>query len=106
MRARCVIILIEGFQILDMAGPIAVIEVANRHAGRDQPIEIVAAVPGPVRSSSGGTGIAGPLGDPATVDTLIVTAGENDNPALADPAVYEFIRACAGSARRVASICT
>ena len=106
MRTRCAIILIEGFQILDMAGPTAVLEVANRHVGREQNIDVVAAVPGPVRSSSGVTVMAGPLGDPETVDTLIVTAGENDNPALADPAVYEFIRACTGRARRVASICS
>jgi len=106
MKTRCVIIVIEGFQILDMAGPSAVLEVAARHAGQKLSVEVVAVPAGPVRSSSGVTVMAGPLGDPATVDTLIVTAGSDDTPGLADPSIYNFIRACGSSARRVASICS
>ena len=106
MTGRCVILLIEGFQILDIGGPAAVLEVAARIAGQERAIDVVAAKAGLVRSSSGISVMAGALGDPATVDTLIVTCGSALSADAIDPLVLEFVRASAIHARRVASICT
>lgn len=106
MKARRAILLLEGFQILDMSGPAAVLEVGGRIAGDERPVEIIAATPGPVRSSAGVSVLARPLGDPNDLDTLIVTNGAGCLEGRFDPAVLEFIRTSAGHARRVASICT
>lgn len=103
---RCIILLIEGFQILDMSGPAAVLEVASRIAGDARPIEVVAGNPGLVRSSSGVAVLAKPFGDPRTVDTLIVTGAAERSGAGIDASLIAFVQECAHHARRVTSICT
>jgi transcriptional regulator GlxA family with amidase domain len=47
------VLIFPDFQLLDAAGPISVFEIAARYAGAPVPIKVIAAGPGPVRSSSG-----------------------------------------------------
>ena len=47
------VLVFPDFQLLDAAGPISVFEIAARFAGISPSIRVLAATPGPVRSSSG-----------------------------------------------------
>jgi len=47
------VLIFPDFQLLDAAGPISVFEIAARFAGQPPSIKVLAAMPGPVRSSSG-----------------------------------------------------
>ena len=47
------ILIFPDFQLLDAAGPISVFEIAARCCGAPPAIKVMAATPGPVRSSSG-----------------------------------------------------
>ena len=106
MSGRCAILVFEGFQLLDMSGPLAVLEVADRLAGSDRQVEIIANAAGPIRSSSQASVLAEELGNPSAVDTLIVTGGGNRSKVAIDPAVLAFVSECARNARRTASVCT
>jgi len=46
------VLIFPDFQLLDAAGPISVFEIAARYARTQPAIRVVAAEPGPVRSSS------------------------------------------------------
>ena len=46
------VLVFPQFQLLDAAGPISVFEIAARFAGQTASIKVLAATPGPVRSSS------------------------------------------------------
>ena len=47
------VLIFPDFQLLDAAGPISVFEIAARYAGGTPSIKVMAATPGPVRSTSG-----------------------------------------------------
>src|SRR5207248_5431652 len=64
------------FQILDASGPISVFEIAGRYAGTAAPaIQVLAATPGPVRSSSGVEMLARGLKPSHAISTLVVAGG-------------------------------
>jgi transcriptional regulator GlxA family with amidase domain len=99
-------------QLLDVTGPFQVFASANRvaeEAGQPPPylLRVVAAVPGPIVSSSGLALVAEPL-PPADLplDTLVVAGGEGVYPACSDRALVEWIRCRAGVTRRVTSVCS
>lgn len=109
MTARSVVIVgFENVQSLDVAGPLEVFETAERLCpGRYR--QTVTSVDGAPFAASSGLRIAperalGELGAP--VDTLIVAGGGGVSVAQRDPATVAAIRAAAGRARRVASVCT
>ena len=52
-KAMIGVLIFPDFQLLDAAGPISVFEIASRLAKRQVPIRLMAAEPGPVRSTSG-----------------------------------------------------
>ena len=99
-------------QLLDVAGPIQVFASTNDlvvRAGGVAPYAL--RVVGPGRSgvvASAGLGLASaPLpGLETPVDTLLVAGGPGVAAAAAGPALVEWVRARAGQARRVASVCT
>src|SRR5258708_15958748 len=70
------VLIFPNFQLLDAAGPISVFEIAARFAGIAPSIKLVAATPGPVRSSSGVEMLARGLKPSAAISTLIVAGGE------------------------------
>jgi transcriptional regulator GlxA family with amidase domain len=100
------VLIFPDFQLLDAAGPITAFETAARQT--DPPayrLRVIARAAGPVVSSSGVQLIAEPLRD-APLDTLIVTGGWGTRQAFACADTLAYVRAAAGRARRVASVCS
>jgi transcriptional regulator GlxA family with amidase domain len=125
-----VILVHPGVQSLDVTGPLEVfsgaqqlLEARPRRMPAGQPLAeakrgggidrgytttVVSLDGAPVATSSGLTIV--PHTDlhhaPARVDTLLVAGGFGAELACADPALIEWIAACAQTTRRVASVCT
>jgi transcriptional regulator GlxA family with amidase domain len=97
-----VILVYEGVQSLDVTGPLEVF------AGAGYRTHLVSRDGAPVTTSSGLTLL--PHLDlahaPAAIDTLLVAGGVGTEQACADRALLAWIARRAGSARRVASVCT
>jgi transcriptional regulator GlxA family with amidase domain len=99
-------------QLLDVAGPIQVFTAANEltpKVGTRAPyaIRVVAPKGAQVRATSGLTFATAPLPDAAELlDTLIVAGGQGVMSAADDPRLLDWLRARAGRARRIASVCT
>ena len=99
-------------QLLDVTGPFQVLASANEFAlrtGQPRPytIRLVAAVPGPVVSSSGLPLVAEPLSAAgAGLDTLIVAGGPGSRAASHDSNLVNWVRDRASVARRTTSVCT
>ncbi|WP_245881919.1 DJ-1/PfpI family protein, partial [Streptomyces milbemycinicus] len=108
MTRHVVFVIYEGFQSLDLAGPLEVFQHADRLAGGHS-CRIVAPRPGPVRSSSGlpvhaAHGVADL--DPGGIDTLVVAGGQGVDRARHDPELIGWIAAAAAGARRITSVCS
>ncbi len=97
-----VILAYQGVQSLDVTGPLEVFTAAG------YPTLVVSPDGAPVRTSSGLQLV--PHADlahaPVRIDTLLLAGGAGAERACADHALCEWIAARAGSARRVASVCT
>lgn len=99
-------------QLLDVTGPFQVLATANdlaRQAGLPAPyaLQVVAAIAGPIASSSGLTLFAAPLPPPGEpIDTLIVAGGPGVHAACEDAGVVGWVRRRAQDTRRTASVCT
>ena len=97
--------------LLDVTGPIQVFASANKEvveAGGVAPyaLRVVGREAG--IATSAGVTIAAELLPPADapLDTLVLAGGEGVQAAAADPMLVDWVRARAGHARRVASVCT
>lgn len=96
-------VIFDGYQSLDLTGPFEVF----RHAGYE--CAVVAAKPGPVRSSKGLSVNADDsvtAADASRTDTLIVAGGDGVYAARSDRALVGWVAEAAASARRVASVCS
>jgi len=100
------VLVFPDFQLLDAAGPISVFEIANRFANSDTPIRVMAAKPGPVRSTSGVEMLAHKFGSASAITTLIISGGEGVEAAARNKCVSNFVRAVAKRGTRVASVCS
>ncbi len=100
------VLIFPDFQLLDASGPISVFEIAGRYARRVTPIKLIAAEPGPVRSSSGVEMLARKFGAPSALTTLIVAGGEGVDAAATSKCTLQFVRAVAKRGVRVASVCS
>ncbi|HRW38212.1 MAG: GlxA family transcriptional regulator [Acidimicrobiales bacterium] len=98
----------DGFQLLDLAGPLEVFDAADRLEGRGRYSCLVATPAGaPVRSTSGVTVAADlDVADLAALDTLVVVGGYGTRAVLADEPSLAQVRRLAGLARRTTSVCT
>jgi transcriptional regulator GlxA family with amidase domain len=102
----------EGFQLLDLAGPVEVLRTATR-LGASPPYRTLIATPGgrPVRSESG-VAIAAdvPLSELArareAIDTLVVVGGEGTRSIHRDRRFLAELAAAGTRAPRVGSVCT
>ena len=103
---RLALLIFPDFQILDAAGPIAAFEIAGRYVGGRYAIEVVAAGPGEVGSSSGAAMMARALDAGAPCDTLMVAGGDGTRAGSHDPALLALVREAAAKAGRVASVCS
>jgi transcriptional regulator GlxA family with amidase domain len=106
------VLIFPDFQLLDAAGPISVFEIASRFAGTAASTEtvpsirVLAATPGPVRSSSGVELVARGLKPAGAIRTLIVAGGEGVRAAARCDKTLAFVKAMARRGVRVASVCS
>ncbi|WP_033825540.1 GlxA family transcriptional regulator [Kitasatospora sp. MBT63] len=109
-QRRVVFLIYPDFQVLDLTGPHEVFGQVERWVPQEKgyAVEIVASRAGAVRSCHGIDVVAskgiqectGPL------DTLVVVGGPGDHEAANDEELIAWLKATAGRARRVASVCT
>jgi transcriptional regulator GlxA family with amidase domain len=106
-RPRTIGLLIfPDFQLLDAAGPITAFEIAGRYGQGAYALNLLAASAGEVRSSSGVAMSAIGFSEALSLDTLIVAGGDGVDRAAGDAAMLDYVRAAAGQARRLASVCS
>jgi transcriptional regulator GlxA family with amidase domain len=106
MTRRIAFLIFPGFQILDVAGPICAFETAARTRPGAYALQVMAARPGAVASSSGAMLMATGLGRPPALDTLIVAGGDGTRAAMESARIRRFIQECAVRSRRVTSVCS
>jgi transcriptional regulator GlxA family with amidase domain len=106
MKPMIGFLIFADFQLLDVAGPITVFEIANRFAKSDTPIRVMAARPGPVRSTSGVEMLAHKFGSASAITTLIISGGEGVEAAARNKCVSQFVKAVAKRGTRIASVCS
>ena len=101
----------DGFQLLDLAGPVEVLRSATR-LGADPPYATRVAAPGRrVRSESGvalaaDTSLGTVAADATPIDTLVVVGGQGTRAARDDRAFLADLATVAERAGRVTSVCT
>jgi transcriptional regulator GlxA family with amidase domain len=105
MARRIAILVFDGVQVLDAAGPAEVFAIAERMRPGSYAVEIVARRRGPV-PTSGPLTLAAERWRGGALDTLIVAGGTGVRAAAGDPAVLRWVRGAARRSRRVASVCT
>ena len=101
------VLIFEGFQLLDAAGPIGAFEMPMR--GMKPPpyeLDVIAPEAGAVRSSSGVAWIAKAMPRQPAYDTLVIAGGLGTREAMLDPKVQAFVKAAMKTARRVCSVCS
>ena len=101
MPRRVVIVVFDGFQVLDLTGPMEVFSAASRGAGAGDgyATEVVSTPGGTARSSCGLvvsvdrrlSACRGPI------DTLVVVGGDGTAAAVHDAALVAWVRAAAGA---------
>lgn len=103
MTPRAVVFLVfEGFDALDLAGPLEVF------GGAEYDLTVVAPTAGPVRSDTGLTVHADSSMadvDPGRLGTLLVVGGEGVDAARQDPDLVDWLAAAGTRSERVASVC-
>lgn len=111
MKARTVAILaLPGVQLLDVSGPLDVFAEANAQSGNaPYALLVIAAGPGPIRSSSGvqlmPDRVVGVDAD-VELDTLLVAGCPNAVEVPAGAKVVDWLRRKAPPARRFGSVCS
>ena len=101
------VLIFEGFQLLDAAGPIGVFEMPMR--GLDPApyrLTVYSLGGGPVAASCGVKMHTERLPAGRALDTLIVSGGEGTREAMQDVAVLDAIRDLSARARRTCSVCS
>jgi transcriptional regulator GlxA family with amidase domain len=107
-RAHVIAILVfNDFLLLDAAGPICALEVANRvSGGTAYRTHVIASRAQSVQSSSGIAIDAKGLADIRTFDTLIVVGGNGAERAAEEPRIRKFVESAFRRGRRIASVCS
>ena len=107
MTCRIAFVLFPGFQQLDLAGPMAVFEVARLARPGSYDWRLVASTPPAVRSSAGVAwpvvGLPRRLGD---LDLVMVIGGDGVDAACADARLVAWLQRASRSGARIASICS
>ncbi|MEN9863122.1 MAG: hypothetical protein RLZZ601_886 [Pseudomonadota bacterium] len=94
------------FQLLDISGPIAALEMANRLSPKSYSIKLVSKKGGLVKSSSGVEIDTVKLSNRNSTDTLIVAGGNGVFLQVNDLQIIKFIQHGHLKCRRIASVCT
>lgn len=106
MTRRVVALAFDGFLLLDLAGPLGVLETAGHYAADGYAIELVSPLGGIVRASSGIGVDTAPFREGVGIDLLIVPGGEATMEAAGAGPVVDLVRHIAAEARRTASVCS
>ncbi|MDG9671318.1 DJ-1/PfpI family protein [Hahella sp. CR1] len=102
-KIKVAAVLFEGFELLDFYGPLEMFGLADEFFVVYQVAEKV----GPVRSSAGVCGYAEyDWADVRSYDLILVPGGAGTRQQAANPALLEWLRRQAHSARVLASVCT
>jgi transcriptional regulator GlxA family with amidase domain len=103
---RVAVVVFDGFQLLDAAGPIAAFEIASHFAPGAYEVRVAAARAGLVASSSGVRWPAEALAPLRGVDTLMIVGGQGTAAAARDQALCALLKRKGTQARRTASVCS
>lgn len=110
---RVAIVAVEGFELLDVAGPLALFASATFDGRFDgvhaYDCRLLGLNAGPVRPSTGPAmhaDAALAASEPGRFDTVLVAGGVGARRPLPDPALLDWLRFAAGSVRRLGSVCT
>jgi transcriptional regulator GlxA family with amidase domain len=103
MPRTVAVVIHPGFQLLDVAGPTAAFEIAERFRRGSYDLKLLAPGGGQVESSSGLGVSAEPLSE-AAFDTVVVSGGEIIRSVAAAQEVVAWLRRT--RARRIASVCS
>jgi len=107
MACRIVFVLFPGFQQLDLAGPMAVFEVARLQQPASYTWRLAAHADGTVRSSAGVPWPVQPLPRHCGADDLVmVIGGDGVDAACRDTRLVAWLQRASRSGARVASICS
>lgn len=106
MPRTIALLIFPNFQILDAAGPLSAFELAERAAPGHYRLSVTARQAGLVAGSCGVQWQAAAFEAPERIDTLIVVGGEGTRELRHCTATRDYLRRCAGTARRIASVCT
>lgn len=101
------VLIFEGFQLLDAAGPIGVFEMPTRGmTPSPYRLSIYSLDGGPVRASCGVPMMTEALPAKLTLDTLVVSGGEGTREAMGDARLLASIRDLSARTRRTCSVCS
>jgi transcriptional regulator GlxA family with amidase domain len=103
MTRTIAVVAYNGFQLLDVSGPVAAFEIAERFRPGSYTVAALAPGGGPVESSSALSLAAGLLGE-GPYDTVIVSGGDILRTSGAAPAIIGWLRRV--RAGRIASVCS
>lgn len=106
MPHRIAFVVFPGFQQLDIAGPLAAFEIAERIRPGSYRWRFCASSAGPVASSAGLAWPAEPLPRRGSYDTLMLSGGDGADAALADETLARWLRRADGGTARITSVCS
>lgn len=109
MTRKLVFVVFSDFQLLDVSGPIAAFEMANRIVPKTYELTLTSWEGGLVESSSGITVLTASFASvlkKGIVDTVVAVGGEGVIDAAASSEVQTFILGISKTTRRVASVCS
>lgn len=107
MPRKVVIVGFPGVQALDVVGPHDVFTGASLLTDGGYDVVVASADAAPVSTATGLAFVAAPLPDPGEpVDTVVLPGGAGVDAARSDAELMGWIKAVAGSARRVVTVCT
>jgi transcriptional regulator GlxA family with amidase domain len=100
-------VLFEGFELLDVFGPLEAFGMLRTRSSDDVRIVVVAEQAGPVASAQGPRALADHgFADCPAIDVLLVPGGIGTRKQVVDERMLDFLRRRAESARIVSSVCT
>jgi transcriptional regulator GlxA family with amidase domain len=107
MARKVVIVGFPGVQALDVVGPHDVFTTASLLTGGGYDVAVASAGGRPVSTASGLAFVATPLPDPNdSVDTVVLPGGGGVDDARTGGELVTWIKAVAGTARRIVTVCT
>lgn len=107
MPRNVVIVGFPGVQALDVVGPYEVFTGASMLTGGGYDVAMASIGARPVATATGLAFVAAPLPDPSgPIDTVVVPGGAGVDAARSDAELVAWIKAVAGRARRLVTVCT